>query len=555
MANYKHVSLPRTGYLNEVILENEYMSIGIGSNGAHGTNVAAPAGYHPISSVRSTIGLSINQNGFSSGIAATSGDFFLPGTPEERFMIGINGTTTYVNTRTNGSMGVTPVSISDDSTPTQLKCTWKGQVAGVLEITLVYTLNPLDKYFQCTAIYKNISATTQTNVRFVRSVDCDVDADLQGNYATYNYIDLQNPTDGQAFVRSVGGTSGVPFSFYSYDPRAKVGTNFGFAPSTAYDTNLTALPKGYSRAADESIAVTFEEPSLGPGQSTTFTYYSTLAANSTTAINEIRAGYSISCASTAAITPSLSSTMTVMVPVTITSQTNTRSSPITVNYTTVNGTAIAGTDYTATSGTLTFPVGTDLINIPVTILPTSSTSGSKTFTVNLSSPAGGTLNLSTCTISLNYSSISSPIITVLSSQNSLFYKTYALKVSVKPSVASQHTGTMTYGATNLKAISMASTTAAEFTGTPISLIKGVNTFYINFTTPSFSPTAVNVTRINVSNTNNIQCSKIITSVLVGELNGKFGSTASLLNTMRTYDSTIGTPAPAKSIQAVYDYFK
>jgi hypothetical protein len=66
-------------------------------------------------------------------------------------------------------------------------------------------------------------------------------------------------------------------------------------------------------------------------------------------------------------------------------------SPVTVQYATADGTAIAGTDYTAASGTLTFAPGTTTETVPVTILASAATSGSKTLTLNLSNPTNATI--------------------------------------------------------------------------------------------------------------------------------------------------------------------
>ena len=66
------------------------------------------------------------------------------------------------------------------------------------------------------------------------------------------------------------------------------------------------------------------------------------------------------------------------------------SGAISVNYATADATAIAGTDYQAVSGTLSWADG-DITpkTITVPILNRNLTSGSTTFLVNLSSPAGG----------------------------------------------------------------------------------------------------------------------------------------------------------------------
>jgi hypothetical protein len=65
--------------------------------------------------------------------------------------------------------------------------------------------------------------------------------------------------------------------------------------------------------------------------------------------------------------------------------------PVTVQYSTANGTAVAGADYVAKSGTLTFPAGTTTRTVAVTILNDSVYEGNETFSLNLSSPTGATI--------------------------------------------------------------------------------------------------------------------------------------------------------------------
>jgi len=555
MANYQHVSLVRAGYLNEVILENEYMSVGISSNGTHGTNVPAPAGFHPITSVRQTVGLSINQEGFSSGQPPTVGDFFLPGMPEERFTVGINGTSSFYNTR-DGAQAITPISIRDDSTASQLKCTWTGAVAGVFDLTLSYSINPLDKYFSCTATITNRSNAVQSRVRFVRSFDPDQDHDLRGSFNTTNTIELQGPTDGQSYIRANGVVTGAPFSFYSDDPRSYVGTDFGgIAPATAYVANVTGLPKGYSSTGDAGICIAFEEPSLAPGQSVTFTYYSSLAATAQETINEIRSGFTLSVPSGSTVTPSVDVDRSVVIPVSVATLSGVRDGPITVKYRTINDTALAGTDYTSTTGTITFPVGTDLVNIPITVLKTSQTGGSKAFNLELYDVTGGRLLNSLCKVTLAYNAIPAPDVVVRSPQNSLFADSYKLELSITPRSPVLHSGTVTKSGVTVATWSTEDGLTAIVPCSSVQLAKGVNTFYLNFTTPSFAPVAVLATRLNITNSNNFRLSKIATSLMVGELGGRIVSAARLLRLARQYDATLVKRSTSGAFQHLFNKFR
>jgi hypothetical protein len=62
---------------------------------------------------------------------------------------------------------------------------------------------------------------------------------------------------------------------------------------------------------------------------------------------------------------------------------------ITAQFTTANGTATAGQDYTATSGTVTFQHGVASSTITVPILGDTTLEPDETFTVTLTTPAGG----------------------------------------------------------------------------------------------------------------------------------------------------------------------
>ena len=66
-------------------------------------------------------------------------------------------------------------------------------------------------------------------------------------------------------------------------------------------------------------------------------------------------------------------------------------STVTVEYSTVNDTAVAGTDYQAAQGVLTFAPGVTEALVPITILASSATSGSKTLKLDLANPTNATV--------------------------------------------------------------------------------------------------------------------------------------------------------------------
>ncbi len=70
---------------------------------------------------------------------------------------------------------------------------------------------------------------------------------------------------------------------------------------------------------------------------------------------------------------------------------------VTVSYATADSTAVDGSDYTASDGTLTFQPGTTLLTIEVATLTDDTEEPDEAFSVNLSDPAGATLENDTAT--------------------------------------------------------------------------------------------------------------------------------------------------------------
>ena len=109
----------------------------------------------------------------------------------------------------------------------------------------------------------------------------------------------------------------------------------------------------------------------------------------------------------------------ITVPVTLSAAST---STITVGFSTYNGTAIgnstasAGTDFISTSGTLTFNAGETSSSISVQVLEDATATGNHSFTVQLSSPTGGTLARAVTRVNIvdNQAVVSSPPISAYS---------------------------------------------------------------------------------------------------------------------------------------------
>lgn len=318
---------------HNVFLGGDYLEVGVSSLGSFGTMVAAPAGegFHPISGYGGAIGLMVDGDGWDIGEDIVTGDFFLPGSPEERFILGYKIDDVVYNNNAAAQQGtdwndpITPLSTVDESNPASglLKAKTTGVTAENVKLVQTVSFNKANKYFTVTVDITNHSENTISDVRYVRSFDPDMDSDLHPEdsnydywaYGTYGRV-VSNPRpDGTgqqtAMVVARGEVTLSPFFFISYDPRARASCYISFSPSNAYlpglwvesDTSVptTVLEENYALTQadvdggklngyvldDSGIAITFALGNLAPGQSTSLVYYSSLDPNVSTAIEEI----------------------------------------------------------------------------------------------------------------------------------------------------------------------------------------------------------------------------------------------------------------------------
>ena len=271
---------------NDVFLEGTYLSLGISGAGSFGTHNAAPAGFHPSAYYGRTIGFEYDQDGWDIGNAPTTGDFFLPGTPEERFVVGykIQGVpSVFNNAETMGNEDVTRESRTNLSSGGVLAAQWVGLTeGGDLRVTQTVEFEYDQRVFANTVTLQNAGTTPLESVRYMRNVDPDQDYDTYGNFYTDNQITVQQTADGEARVVAIGLMSGVGLSYYSTDARARVST-FGFSNTDPYDAeaydqagvydyNEYIGPKG-SVIEDQAISICADLGTIQPGQQQTFVYY------------------------------------------------------------------------------------------------------------------------------------------------------------------------------------------------------------------------------------------------------------------------------------------
>jgi VCBS repeat-containing protein len=266
----------------EVFLGGNYIELGISAVGSFGTTGNKPTGFIGTSGTNK-IGMSNDADGF--GVGKDLGiDYFLPGSPEERWAVGYNGSTTGGYSALSGQSGaaLSATSVINESAGDTLAAKFTGTVGGVLKVEQTHSFKVDGKYFKTVVTLTNVGAASLTDVRFMRSFDPDNTVYKSGSYTTVNKIESTIASDGKAVVSatsqagdsySTSAGSTAKILFFSSDSRANV-ANFGFSNSSPYAMPTQAA--GYTNTSDSAIAIMFKGGTLAAGASVTFEYFTSL---------------------------------------------------------------------------------------------------------------------------------------------------------------------------------------------------------------------------------------------------------------------------------------
>ena len=259
----------------DVFLQGTYMEIGVSGSGSLGTLNNAPSGFHPAVG-RGKISYRVDPDGWDTGLAPTSGDFTLPGSPVDDIVVGFNGSSSYANDERVGIIGIATTT-TDTSSGGTLSAMTSGIAGSNLQMQQVISLDPGATFFTTTITLTNVSNSTLTSVRFMRSFDPDQDVDIGGNYPTLNDV-LANPnvSGNIAIASATGPLSGQAVQLISLDPLARA-SHFGFLNQNVYAASAYTSPVDPNGAsADIAITLTFDVGSLTAGQSKTVSYFTSM---------------------------------------------------------------------------------------------------------------------------------------------------------------------------------------------------------------------------------------------------------------------------------------
>lgn len=311
-----------------VFLGGNYIEVGVSKHGSFGTSLmpsdnvtnesCTQQAFHASTSYKG-LGLQSDQDGWNIGEEPLTGDFFLPGSPEERWILeyDVDGTkyTHCVADRANtkiGSWSTEPFA-TNTSSDDQLSARIYGVTAMGVAITIDYSFDVDDLEYKTDVAIENRSGKNISNVRFVRSFDPDQDQQKYGSYTTYNKV-ICNPVstqkagaDNYAMVVARGTQSLGGFFFLAVDNRARASRGVAFSPSNASlpglwdsapvtaktyaeneDIEMTPSDLNGYQNEDNAIAITFNLGTMNAGKSDSLEYYSSLDPNVSESLDKLK---------------------------------------------------------------------------------------------------------------------------------------------------------------------------------------------------------------------------------------------------------------------------
>ena len=306
LTGYAHSATNSSG---DVFLGGQYIELGISTHGSFGSASSPPTGKGFYNNRQ--IGMLIDGDGWGTGKTPTTGDFFLPGSPEERYIFSYYiGSTAYEyivadrNDTYKGSWKTAPKAV-DASYGNTLCAVVTGVTIHNVEIKITYSFKDTDKAYSTKFEITNNGSSDITDVRFARSFDPDQDQERSGTYDTYNKV-ICNPTSSQpgsetnyAMVVAKGAKTYEGFFFIAFDNRARVSRGVEFALSSAYKSGVWVANTGdptYATEAslnslgtreDSNIAICFNVGTVTKGGYDSGIFYSSLSPDVNASLEEV----------------------------------------------------------------------------------------------------------------------------------------------------------------------------------------------------------------------------------------------------------------------------
>lgn len=278
-----------------LFLKGNYVEVGVQPNGSFGSNVGAPAGYHPhifaTSMCTSTASTSLlgyvadpAMDGWSTGTPAYNGDFFIPGTPLEGWAMSVDTLKSFAFSTTCSFVGsgrMTGSFTSYLTSGTQKIGIWEGVIDSIT-IRKEIVLDTTAVHYYTRVTLTNTSSVAKNNIYYFRTVDPDNSQTWPGgSFSTHNKVEYQLPNTRNATVVSARGHGAYVGSYMAMgttDTNAKCMIYTGWPLSTGatlrnvFNGTETLMSTRYYTAGDTTnndiaIGLAFRVMHLAPADS------------------------------------------------------------------------------------------------------------------------------------------------------------------------------------------------------------------------------------------------------------------------------------------------
>ncbi|MCI5129076.1 MAG: hypothetical protein D3907_11380, partial [Candidatus Electrothrix sp. AUS3] len=281
----------------EVFLQTDVVELGIHDSFSFGTSGSQPSGFHGNSGGRLGFIADYGRDGWTVGTPGFSGDFFVPGSPEEGW--GVEWTSpsgterSFNNFGLNSKFDVSKTSLTDTSSGDVQSATWEGTAASgseQLRINQTVSVKEGDLFFVMSVSMTNVGSTTLHSVEYMRNVDPDQEQPWTSDFTTRNWVEFQPPrpangsrvnlparpadnTD-KALAIAEGLDYGLTLGLGTIDSRAVVAASHGFSNRDTDDIlNNPNQPTPTSPSVEDlAIVLVYELGDLAPGQTVSFDY-------------------------------------------------------------------------------------------------------------------------------------------------------------------------------------------------------------------------------------------------------------------------------------------
>ena len=287
---------------DNIFLKGNHVEVGIAPNGAFGTTVNAPAGYHAntpefyfwdpendsLSIVDSALGFVADPDadGWDVGVPGYFGDYFLPGDPQEGWSIQVDGirsdayTPAYLDSGATGYTGsLMGTNIAYAAVGNTVTGIWKGTAAGTLSIVQTTMLDTSQLYFTMSIVLRNTGVDTLHDIYYLRTVDADNEQREDGQYITHNTVDAQLPDVGNKVLVSATGIdyARAYLGLGTKDCRARcyIDSNALVCPTSLDSIYNEQYNKNFYSGTltfDVGMGLVFNIGNLAPGDTTSFAY-------------------------------------------------------------------------------------------------------------------------------------------------------------------------------------------------------------------------------------------------------------------------------------------